>query len=63
MEKIDIFFHSLSFLTLKYDFFSNDFDDFPVTGNDRNPYQATISTFVYALKKRFGKYLVWGRRD
>ena len=35
----------------------------PVTGSDRNPYQATISTFLYALKKRLGKYLVWGGRD
>ena len=34
-----------------------------VTGSDRNPYQATISTFVYALKKSLGEYLVWGGRD
>ena len=34
-----------------------------VTGSDRNPYQATISTFLSALKKRLGKYLVWGGRD
>ena len=41
-EKIGIFFHSLLFLTLKYKFFS---------GTSQNPYQATISTFFYALKK------------
>ena len=35
----------------------------PVTGSDRNPYQATISTFVYALKKSLGEYLVWGGCD
>ena len=35
----------------------------PVTGNDRNPYQATISTFLYALKKRLSKYLAWSGRD
>ena len=59
MKKIDIFFHSLSFLTLKYKFFRA----LPVTGSDRNPYQATILTFVYALKKSLGGYLVWGGRD
>ena len=31
----------------------------PVTGNDQNPYQATISTFFYALEKSLGEYLVW----
>jgi len=36
---------------------------FPVTGSDQNPYQATISMFVYALKESLGKYLVWGGRD
>ena len=59
MKKIDIFFHSLSFLTLKYKFFRA----LPVTGGDQNPYQVTISTFLYALKKSLGKYLVWGDRD
>ena len=35
----------------------------PVTGNDRNTYHATISTFAYVLKKSLGEYLVWGGRD
>ena len=35
----------------------------PLTGSDRNPYHATISTFVYALKKSLDKYLVRGVRD
>ena len=35
----------------------------PVTGSFRNLYQATIQTFVYALKQSLGKYLVWGGRD
>ena len=35
----------------------------PVTGSDRKPHQVTISTFVYALIKVLGKYLVWGGRD
>ena len=35
----------------------------PVTGSDRNPYQATISTFVFASKNSLGEYLVWGGRD
>ena len=60
MKKNGIFSHSLLFITLKNDFF---FRALPVTGSDRNPYQATISTFLYALKKRLGKYLVWGGRD
>ena len=59
MEKIGILSHSLSLLMLKYDFFRA----LPVTGSDGNPYQATISTFLYALKKRLGKYLVWDGRD
>ena len=46
-EKNRHFFQSLWFLTLKYDFFRV----LPVTGNDQNPYQATISTLVYVLKK------------
>ena len=59
MKKIDIFFHSVSFLTLKFDFFRV----LPVTGSDRDPYQATISTFVYALEKFLGEYFVWGGSD
>ena len=35
---------------LKYNFFQAP----PVTESNRNPYQATISTFVYALKKKLG---------
>ena len=47
MEKIDFFFLSLSFLTLKY--------VFSVTESDQNPYQATISIFVYLLEKSLGE--------
>ena len=59
-KKNDIFSNRLSFLTLKFNFF---FRTLPVTGSDRNPYQATILAFVYALKKILGKYLVWDGRD
>ena len=46
MKKNWHFFHFLLFLTLKYDFFRT----LSVTGSDREPYQGTISIFVYALK-------------
>ena len=38
-------------LSLFFDFLPV-FRALPVTGSDRNLYQATISTFVYALKKK-----------
>ena len=39
------------------------FRAFSVAGSDQNPYQATILTFFYALKKSLGEYLVWSGRD
>ena len=52
-EKIDIFFHSLLFLTLKYNFFRA----LPVTGQVRNYPQYTHQTFSYHKQKTVWLYL------